>query len=610
MKRKVLLGLVFFSLCFVAGGVYIMRSINKVIADLQTVIALQKVGLQRQNLLNTIKIMQTDLLLKNSPHARSVAVIIAHGEDMDAAVQVCFGCHHPGSPMHATLTHVKNQITLYQERLSRVYTFRAPITRMNEEEGLAYAQGKHLLDTVQNLCVPSAQKIALRTTRVRNKIADTRQLLVVLVTIGPVLIILLAFYFLRRFTGSVTTLIEATRKIKNGDLSSRVPKSLQDEFNELALAFDEMAHSLHKQRSKIESAQKRYRMLFENAGDAIFILEAEGEEAGKIISANQAAAKMHGYTVDELLALNIRDLDAPAGSGKAPNRIQQMLAGEWVNITLKHRKKDETIFPVETNSGTLEIDDHRYILAIVRDITERVNTEKALQRSKQMAMVGQMAAGLAHEIKNPLAGIKVSMEVLASELNIPQEDREVFIRIVGEINRIEKLLKNLLEYARPPKPQFEPCDIHQVIDNVVRNVQFSLKSSAYSSRKQKEVTIDKALTDHVPMVLADSIQIQQVLLNLLLNAVDAIPQQGKISVTTQLKDQGVEIIVSDSGKGIEETVLKQIFEPFFTTKSKGTGLGLAISRRLIEQHGGSLEAGNNPDGGAFFTIRLPVRADN
>jgi two-component system sensor histidine kinase AtoS len=219
-----------------------------------------------------------------------------------------------------------------------------------------------------------------------------------------------------------------------------------------------------------------------------------------------------------------------------------------------------------------------------------------------------MAAGLAHEIKNPLAGIKLSIEILSGELDLAKEDEELFERIVAEINRIETLLKDLLSYAKPPIPQFAPIDVNRIIDAAVKAARYSLKghSREEQSSQPKSIEFVKDLND-LPLIVADAAQLQQVILNLLLNAVHAVHDRGTIQLATSAKmDDSIEIVVSDNGKGIIESGLEKIFLPFFTTKPKGTGLGLSICKRLIEQHSGTISVARNPEGGLTFTIRLPI----
>jgi len=429
-----------------------------------------------------------------------------------------------------------------------------------------------------------------------------------LVVAGPAIGLVIALFFIRDFTGSVETLLNATRRLKTGDLGYKI-EGLRDEFGELGDSINEMALSLMEMFHTLEENQKLYRILFEGAGDAIFILEAEGENAGRIVSANKAAADMHGYTVEELLELEISDLDTPEAAAENPERIRRILDGEWIDAEISHRMKDGTVFPVEISAGLLELEDQKFILAFDKDITERKQADEALQRTERLVVVGEMAAGLAHEIKNPLAGIKVSIEVLTSELQLEPEDSKVFQRIIDEINRIETLLKNLLSYAMPPTPQFAHVDVNRLIEAAIKTVVFSLKSPAQKtkSREVKDIQFVKALSDRLPRITADPSQLQQVILNLFLNAIQAIPESGSISVETSADSDGfIRIVVSDTGKGIDEKDLGNMFLPFFTTKPKGTGLGLPICKRLIEQQNGSIDVAYNATGGLTFAISLPV----
>jgi two-component system sensor histidine kinase AtoS len=395
-------------------------------------------------------------------------------------------------------------------------------------------------------------------------------------------------------------LVEATRKIKTGNLDFRV-EGLTDEFGELAGSFNEMAVSLKAQLVRIEESEKRYRMLFEKAGDAIFIVDAEGANVGHIQNANEAAAAMHGFTDDELRGLNIiRDLDAPSAEKKTQELIKRILNGEWIKAELEHQKKDGTVFPVEISAGLLEIGTHKYILVFDRDITERKRTEETLQRAEQIKICGEMAVGMAHEIKNPLAGIKVSIEVLLDELKLVESDREVLVKVISEIKRLELLIKALLNFAKPPKPQFSLVDLNGILETAAG---FSLQNSSFSHIKAL-----KDYDDHLPETMADPMQLQQVFMNLILNAAEAMPEGGTLSLKTSYDKSSnvLQIMISDTGEGITEEMKDKIFQPFFTTKSKGTGLGLAISKRLIEQHGGNIIAESNHPKGTIFRISFPL----
>ncbi|MFV1977736.1 MAG: PAS domain-containing sensor histidine kinase [Myxococcota bacterium] len=606
MKRRIFIGFIIIATVLVAGGLYITRSIDDVIRKLETVISLHQVDILRKNLLTDVKLVQQDLLLKDSPHAPSFNTFVKHGEKMAGEVDGCFDCHHYGS-IKSQLEVLRGKIHSYQTSLSRVYTIRANSKRVYREKQVAFQIGQKIIQEVDEIIEISLQTLADKTETAKNSIAETKTLVTLLVIGGPLLGLVIALFFIRDFTGSVETLLNATRKLKTGDLGYKI-EGLKDEFGELGESINEMALSLMEMFRALEENQKRYRMLFESAGDGIFMLEAEGEGVGRIASANQAAANMHGYTVEELVGMKIQDLDTPEAAAGRPERIRRILNGEWINAEIAHRKKDGSVFPVEVSAGLLELEDQKYILAFDKDITERKQVEDALQRAEQLVVVGEMAAGLAHEIKNPLAGIKLSMEVLSNEFDLARKDGELAQQIIAEINRIEMLLKNLLNYAMPPTPKFAPIDVNWIIESALKIAKFSPKGPDRGAKppQPNEIEFVKELDD-LPLIVADAGQLQQVILNLLINAVYAVHGRGTIRLATAAKaNDSIQIVVSDDGKGIAEPDLEKIFLPFFTTKPKGTGLGLSICKRLIEQQNGTISVVRNPEGGLTFTIHLPV----
>jgi len=306
------------------------------------------------------------------------------------------------------------------------------------------------------------------------------------------------------------------------------------------------------------------------------------------------------------LTLNIGDLDTPDVAKEMPARIKMILNGEWIKDEITHIRKDGTIFPVEISAGLLELSDHKYVLAFDRDITERKLAEEQLLRTEQMVVCGEVATGLAHEIKNPLAGIKASIELFSGTSALPEEDRNILQKVIGEIKRIELLLKGILNYAKPPKPDFSSVDINSLLDTALT---FSLNPSSAARNSKAAIQVVKDFDRLIPQIIADPMQLSQVFLNLFLNAAESMKEGGTLTVKTSYNTlkNSIWISISDTGKGIEKELMDQIFNPFFTTKSKGTGLGLPITKRLIEQHGGLLRCENNPSGGATFIISLPVK---
>lgn len=268
---------------------------------------------------------------------------------------------------------------------------------------------------------------------------------------------------------------------------------------------------------------------------------------------------MHGYTVEELLSLTIQDLDAPAAALQSLERIERLLKGEWIKAEIKHVKKDGTVFPVEISAGVFEFDNNKYILAIDRDMTERKRAEEMLQRAEHLKTTGELAAGLAHEIKNPLAGIKLTMDILAGESYLKQKDRSVLFKVIDEINRIDGLIKGLLNFARPPRPHFMETDVNSVLDAAAQLV---MQNRTQREGVSGKIGLVKDLAPDLPEIVADPMQLRQVFMNLLMNAVDAMPGHGSLVLRTSFDEAvcAVTVSIADSGKGMEPALMSPIWQ--------------------------------------------------
>ena len=604
MKKKIIIISSIFSAVFSLTGIYVIITIASATSTLDNLIKLHQVEILREHLLIEIKNVQADLSLKNTRHARGIDTIKTDVRNMGRVASVCTTCHHSPDVLQR-LKEMQDKVKQYQKAMNKVITLSAGQPRLQEEEDNAFSVGEDLSSKVNGMIALTSARLEEKTSENLWKIKSTKLLLYLLVGAGPFVVIGFAFILAQSLTKPVNILLEATRRIKEGALDYKIG-GLKNEFGEVAKSFNDMALSLKEHLQRIEESEKRYRMLFESAADAIFLLEAEPPDAGKIVAANRASAEMHGYTVEELLTLNMRDLDAPDAVNGAEDRIDRMLKGEWIKAEINHVKKDGTIFPIEMSAGLLDLSGQKkYILAFDRDISDRKQAERMLQRTEQLKMCGELAAGLAHEIKNPLAGIKASMELLFKDLKVGEPDRTILLKAIEDTIHIESFMKQMLSFARPPAPQFIMVDVNAVIDSTVA---FSLRHPSFSS-DGKTVIVKKNLFEQIPKTMADPLKLQQVFMNLLLNAADAMPAGGTITVQTVYDETSntIQVTVSDTGKGLSENVLGKIFEPFFTTKPKGTGLGMAIVKRLIEQHGGNIAVQSSPGKGTTIIFSLPVR---
>jgi two-component system NtrC family sensor kinase len=232
--------------------------------------------------------------------------------------------------------------------------------------------------------------------------------------------------------------------------------------------------------------------------------------------------------------------------------------------------------------------------------------QRRLDQMEDIAKVGELAATMAHEIRNPLAGISSLAEVLRSKINATGSTAEIIDTILEEVDRLNRIVKDLLRFARPGKAVMVPTDLLTVLNQVLAFLEERLAEGNFR--------INKHFTPACPIVMADVEQMRQVFLNIMLNAMDAIKdpknprsKEGVLDLrVSQPSEKTVEIAFTDNGLGIPPANLEKIFDPFFTTKAQGTGLGLAASRKIIDHHGGKISAKSEVGKGTTFTIQIPV----
>lgn len=352
-------------------------------------------------------------------------------------------------------------------------------------------------------------------------------------------------------------------------------------------------------------SEKRYRMLFESAVDAIFILDAEGKKGGQIVAANQAAAEMHGYAINELSALNITDLDTPDAAKEAPSRIRRMLKGERIKAEITHRKKDGTVFPVEISAGILELGNHKYILAFDRDITERKRAEEAITKYsvelEESNRIKELFTDvMSHDLLNPLNIVNGYIELLQEDETKPQK-RDYLEIIKRNLVKGMELIDSATKFSKLESLEridVEDMDLKMVIDEVIEN----LTPLAAKGGMKIETNITKSMP-----VRGNKI-IEEVFSNFISNAVKYAPQGKRIVVESEDVGECWRVKVTDFGEGIKDSDKTRIFERFRRMEKKGvkgSGLGLAIAKRIVELHNGRIWVEDNPEGGAVFVAEIP-----
>ncbi|MEJ2721915.1 MAG: PAS domain S-box protein [bacterium] len=395
----------------------------------------------------------------------------------------------------------------------------------------------------------------------------------------------------------------------------------------------------------LRESEEKYRQMIERAHDAIFAVDVK---TGGILEANVMAEKLTGYTVAELTAMTVWDLH-PGDQRAAAKRFFALVSSsrDGMCADLQFQTKSGERISVDVSASVIEYGDKKIIQRICRDITDRKKLESELERAKEdlekkvdertrelrkkqaqlvqsekMAALGNLVAGVAHEINTPLGALKSNNDLLIRALTkmrsivedpgTPSTIRDhpqlgKILASIEDLNAINKsamerivsIVKSLRQFARLDGAERDRVDIHEGLENTLTLVHHELKN---------RINLHKDYGD-LPPVTCFPNQINQVFMNILVNASQAIPDKGDIFIKTFKRDEDIVVEIRDTGRGIPEELLEKIFDPGFTTKGAGvgTGLGLSIVYQIVEDHDGSVEIESNVGEGTTFRVVLPIQ---
>ncbi len=493
-----------------------------------------------------------------------------------------------------------------------------------------------------------------------------------------------SFFLSKSISGPLIKLANSAKFISAGHLDQDVTIKSGDEVGLLAHAFKEMLEKIKAARAELETSEKRYRTLVttaSKAGVGIVVIQNEGKQKGLFKYVNQGAADLSGYSREELLKMDIREIILPDNREEIWKMYSENIPENKLRTTYQFcgvNKKGEKL-PIEICTGVTEFDGKKALVCYVKDITEKIradeqlknyshnlekmvqertdelknalvelqNTQSQLIQSEKLASIGQLAAGVAHEINNPVGFVKSNLGTIAEyredlikvieqysvleealhseqdncgtgvirdtlenirnvknevDLNFVLDDyRNVIEESLEGMERVAKIVADLKDFAHVDKAEFEYADINNGIESTLNIVWNELKYKA-------EITKDLG---NIPLIKCYPQRLNQVFMNILVNAAHAIEKKGEIRIATRADDGRVEIRISDTGCGIPPEVLSKIYDPFFTTKDvgKGTGLGLNVAYNIIEKHQGTIDVETEVGKGTTFIIRLQTAPD-
>jgi PAS domain S-box-containing protein len=394
-----------------------------------------------------------------------------------------------------------------------------------------------------------------------------------------------------------------------------ISEELEQRVAERTGLLDAANQALRKEiaeRERTEQSLRLFRMLIDQSNDAIAVIDPE---TLGFIDASEKACIDLGYSREELLSLSVFDIDPTADESKVARVTGELRNSGSSIFEGVHKRKDGSTFPVEVSLRQVQFD-RNYRVSVARDITERKRTQEALQESladlarvTRIAIMGELTASIAHEINQSMAAVAANtgaaLRWLATQPPNLAEARQALGNATAEANRASGVIDRIRSLLKKASPDLRPLDMNEVIRDAL--------ALSHNKLTAGGVVIHIELAPDVPAVLGDHVQLQQVMLNLIMNAIDAmiaITDRPRTLLIKSAPDaEGVLVEVADSGKGLDPEQASRIFDSFFTTKEEGIGMGLSISRSIVESHGGRLWFTPGPAHGAILHLILPKRSN-
>lgn len=404
------------------------------------------------------------------------------------------------------------------------------------------------------------------------------------------------FYFRNELLRPIQSLMQQVREVSKGTFGQQIIYNNQDEFCELAKEFNKMSSNIASLFAQDE-AQRQVLIEEKNVREQILNSLPVGiitrPYASAEVHVNQLAR--HLVKLDEMGYPVTKDpFDASASTENVP----------WfVNRKMKLLKQDDT--PFTALVSYIPLHNHHqdretgWMVAFL-DITDQEQVQEYLNQSEKLAMVGQLAAGAAHEIRNPLTVIYGFIQLLEQRLSEQERDKHYLPLILQEIERVNRIVTELLMLSKPSQPNYREVELSGVLQSILP----LMKAEAALHGIDIVDRCDPQTRIHV-----DVEQLKQILLNLMKNGLEAMKEGGMLTIESRVDEKAVHIHVRDTGEGISPEYLVRIFDPFFSLKEEGTGLGLPISRRMVENHGGEIQIQSKKGEGTEIIISLPLRPD-
>lgn len=427
-----------------------------------------------------------------------------------------------------------------------------------------------------------------RMVDVEKQLAEMDRILYLILGLGTGIAILLLLIFWNKVLDDIYLVKQGLKKM-NFNLKERIVGT-HGEIGEIAEEVNEMAASLLHARSLSEN-------VMDNMMDGVITVD----QSGKITFMNQAAMSLTGVTLEQVIGKSYYDSMFHDIKMNHTRLLSDTLktGRNHIGVEMDYPINGKNLYIIASTS-LLHDSDGKIIGAILtfKDISEKRHLEQQVYRADRLAALGEMMAGVAHEIRNPLTAIKSMVQYL-HEGSTEEERQEFEPMIVREVDRVNKIIEELLYFARPSTANIIPVHVNQLIEQTV-----TLAKNASKKKISYRLNLDQTIN----CVEMDPEQFKQVFLNILINSAQAMDYSGEITVESSFDDEhdGVILHFSDTGPGLEEEIIEKVLDPFYTTKREGTGIGLAVVNRILIEHNGDILIKNIPSGGLRVTLQIPL----
>lgn len=442
--------------------------------------------------------------------------------------------------------------------------------------------------------IPSSETLS-------RKLASSR-FYYVLIILGVLLSVLFGSIVATGISWPILRFSEGVRAISAGDYDHKIQLRSRDEIGELAESFSLMTDRLKETIAELVKNRNYMDNILRSLLNGVITIDSDY----RITKTNKAAENILSVPADHLVGSTVSmvfDKD-PEIVSLIQNCLDNCQVKEGIETTV-HRKNGYSI-PIELSLSILEDSStpsasRMGLVLLIRDLTEIQALKEHIRRQDRLAALGELSAGIAHEIRNPLGIIKGAAGILKKgPIHQDAKHKELSSVILEEVDRLNSVISDFLEFARPKPPIFKAHRINELILGTLQMVSLQIG--------KKKVEVHKELGENLPLTMVDEHQIHQIFLNLILNALQATDEGDRLEITTRFlpNENQIEILFADTGIGISEANLKRVFNPFFTTREQGTGLGLSTVSQIIENHHGKIFLTSQVGKGTQFTIRFPV----